>query len=186
MTPIVNELVELIATHGWQRRFCTAIEQAQGHVVPQLSHITSLDAYLRFIDEMVCWAPRESGDSMQVHDKLVEFYFILDQPPLRELQSSVAPSSAALPLTPLSRWIADYASAWGDYLDTAESAMNVESFRSNPSFRWNDYMPPPSGYRTFNQFFAPCQAWLPARCASRQRDRDRVHLPTPCSSMRGV
>lgn len=103
---------------------------------------------------MLCWAPRESGDSTRVRDNLVEFYFILDQPPLRALQPSVAPSSAALPLTPLSRWIADYASAWGDYLDTAESAMNVESFRSNPAFRWNDYVPPPSGYRTFNQFFA--------------------------------
>ena len=154
MSPIVSELVGLIAAHGWQPRFCSAIEQAKAQRVPSLAHITNLDDYLRFIDEMVRWAPRESGDSMQVHDKLVEFHFILDQPPLRELQSQIEPSSVAIGLTPLSQWIADYAGAWGAYLDTAESAIHVESFQRNPAFRWNDYMPPPSGYRTFNQFFA--------------------------------
>lgn len=154
MSPIVSELVELIATHGWQQRFGAAIELTRAHAVPSLSHIATLDDYLRFIDEMVRWAPRESGDSTMVHDKLVEFYFVLDQPPLRELQSAVEPSSVAKDLTPLSRWMAAYAGAWGDYLDTPESAIHVESFRSNPLFRWDDYMPPPSGYHTFNQFFA--------------------------------
>lgn len=154
MSPIIDELVALIAAHGWQPRFGAAIKQAKAYGVQSLSHITTLDDYLRFIDEMVRWAPRESGDSTLVHDKLVEFYFILDQPPLRELQSAVEPSSVANGLTPLSKWIADYAGAWGDYLDTAESAVHVESFQSDPAFRWHDYMPPPSGYRTFNQFFA--------------------------------
>ena len=43
---------------------------------------------------------------------------------------------------------------WGAYLDTPESAAHVDTFRANPAFRWDDYMPQPSGYRTFNQFFA--------------------------------
>lgn len=154
MSPIVSELVELIAMHGWHQRFRSAIDQARAHGVQSLSHIATVNDYLRFIDEMVRWAPRERGDSTMVHDKLVEFYFILDQRPLRELQSAVEPSGVAKDLTPLSRWIADYAGAWGEYLDTEDSAIHVESFRSNPAFRWNDYMPPPSGYRTFNQFFA--------------------------------
>ena len=48
----------------------------------------------------------------------------------------------------------DYAKAWGAYLDTTESAREVESFRTDPQFNWDEYMPSPSGYRTFNQFFA--------------------------------
>jgi phosphatidylserine decarboxylase precursor len=56
-----------------------------------------------------------------------------------------------------------FAKDWGSYLDTPASAKEVESFKSDPLFNWDEYMPPPSGfspsqdykaYRTFNQFFA--------------------------------
>lgn len=114
----------------------------------------TLGDYLRYIDDMVRWAPREIGDSRLVHDKLVEFHFILDQPPLRNLQSPIEPSDQVCALSPLSQWITEFAVAWGSYLDTMESAAHIDSFRTNPAFRWDDYMPPPSGYRTFNQFFA--------------------------------
>ncbi len=154
MSPIVEKLSALIAEHGWQAAFAAAIESTAQQRVASLAHITTVDGYLRFIDEMVRWAPRESSDSRMVHDKLVEFYFVLDQPALRSLQSPVTPAPDATELSPLSQWIVEYAAAWGDYLDTASSAAHVDTFRSNPAFRWNDYMPPPSGYKTFNQFFA--------------------------------
>ena len=48
----------------------------------------------------------------------------------------------------------EYATAWGSFLDTLESAKHIESFRTDPTFNWDEYMPPPSGYLTFNQFFA--------------------------------
>ena len=82
------------------------------------------------------------------------FYFFLDQEPLKSLQSPSKPGRRAEKLTPLSGWIVEYADAWGSYLDTLESARDVESFRTNPQFNWDEYMPPPSGYKTFNQFFA--------------------------------
>lgn len=37
---------------------------------------------------------------------------------------------------------------------TTESAKEVETFKHDPLFNWDEYMPPPSGYLTFNQFFA--------------------------------
>ena len=92
--------------------------------------------------------------SQLVHDKLVEFHFFVEQPPLRELQSAIEPDADGAELTQLSQWIVDFAKAWGSFLDTPASAARVESFRTDPLFRWDDYMPPPSGYLTFNQFFA--------------------------------
>lgn len=154
MEPIVERLAALIRQYGWADHFNQALEHAARQGVVQIEHLRSLGDYLVYIDDMVRWAPRELGDSRLVHDKLVEFHFILDQPPLRELQSPIEPSSGAQPLTPLSQWMSDYAVAWGAYLDTSASAQQVESFRTNPAFRWDDYMPPPSGYQTFNQFFA--------------------------------
>jgi phosphatidylserine decarboxylase len=151
MHPIVRDLVFLIARNGWEDLFARAITRAQTFDVPSIRDIQTLDDYLAYVDDLVTWTPREQGDSRFIYDKLVKFYFFLDQKPLKALQGS---DEAGQPLTPLSAWIVAYAVAWGEYLDTLASAGEVESFRTDPHFNWDEYMPPPSGYRTFNQFFA--------------------------------
>lgn len=169
--PIVQQLIDLIAENGWEESFAAAIAEAQKHNVPSIAHIDSVERYLQYINDLVEWAPREIGDSRLIYDKIVEFYFFLDQPSLLELQSPVDPDRVpcldskpvgydvpeeppALELTPLSQWIVDYANAWGSFLDTEASAAHIESFRTDPTFNYDEYMPPPSGYKTFNQFFA--------------------------------
>lgn len=154
MEPIVERLVALIERYDWTSRFEEAIESVASHEVASLRTMRTLQDYLDYADALVRWAPREAGDSRLVHDRMVEFYFILDQPSLLALQSAVSPGDASAALTPLSCWMLDYARSWGDFLDTAESALHIDSFRMNPAFQWDDYMAPPSGYKTFNQFFA--------------------------------
>ena len=151
---IVQRLETLIARQGWAPLFAQAILQVNAHEVPELSGIRTLAHYLDFLDDMVCWAPREQHDSLQVHDKLVTFHFLLDQPAIRPLQSSPDPTAPTPQLSPLSEWIVEFARTWGAFLDTPASAEHIDTFRTNPAFRWNDYMPPPSGYLRFNQFFA--------------------------------
>ena len=154
MHPIVEDLVALIEQHGWQDTFQAAITRAQSQDVHSIKGIQILDDYLGWIDALVTWAPRERGDTRFIYDKLAEFYFFLDQEPVRSLQSPIGPAEGTQVLTPLSAWIKSYARAWGSYLDTVDSANEVDSFRTNPLFNWDEYMPPPSGYFTFNQFFA--------------------------------
>jgi phosphatidylserine decarboxylase precursor len=154
LQPIVQKLVSLIETHGWKHDFELAIRNAQACNVPGISGIRTLDGYLRYINDFATWAPRERGDSQRINDKLLTFYFFLDLQPLKGLQGPIRPGHRTQKLTPLSEWIVEYANALGSYLDTPESAKDVESFRSDPLFNWDEYMPPPSGYRTFNQFFA--------------------------------
>lgn len=72
---------------------------------------------------------------------------------MRPSLSPVEPGATG-PLTPLSEWIVEFANAWGSYMDTLESADRIESFKTDPAFDWDAYMPLPSGYLTFNQFFA--------------------------------
>jgi phosphatidylserine decarboxylase precursor len=154
MHPIVEKLVALIETHRWKNDFTLAIRNAQAHDVPGIREIRGLGDYLRYIDDLVAWTPREHGDSRYIYDRLAKFYFFMDQPPVKALQSPIRPGRRAKKLTPLSEWIVEFAKAWGSYLDTPESAREVESFRTDPLFNWDEYMPPPSGYKTFNQFFA--------------------------------
>ena len=154
MHAIVEQLVALIEKNGWQSGFHAAIKKAQSHDVHSIKGIQSLGDYLTWIDALVTWAPRERGDTRFIYQRLAEFYFFLDQEPVKGLQSPIRPGEGIQTLTPLSAWIKEYARAWGSYLDTTESAKEVDSFRTNPMFNWDEYMPPPSGYFTFNQFFA--------------------------------
>ena len=151
---IVEELAALIEKNGWEGHFQAAIRSAQSHDVHSIRGIKELADYLTWIDALVAWAPRERGDTRLIYDKLSEFYFFLDQEPVKSLQSPIRPGEGAQALTSLSAWIKKYAQAWGRYLDTTASAGEVDSFRTNPLFNWDEYMPPPSGYFTFNQFFA--------------------------------
>jgi phosphatidylserine decarboxylase len=155
MHTIVEELVELIDKNHWHHDFKEAIRMAQAHQVPTIKHIKNLENYLEYIDELVTWAPRVTDvNTRLVYDKITEFYFFLDQPPLKKLQGQVAPGKSGNPLKPLSKWIVDFANSWGSYLDTPDSAKEVDSFEDDPLFNWDEYMKPPSGYLTFNQFFA--------------------------------
>jgi len=151
---IVQKLVDLIEANGWEDKFAAAIEQTQSYNVPAIADIQTLDDYLAYVNDLVTWAPRQQGDSRLVYQKIVEFYFFLDQEPVKSLQSPIKPGAGPQELTPLSAWIVEFARSWGSYLDTLDSAKEVESFRTDPVFNWDEYMPPPSGYLTFNQFFA--------------------------------
>ncbi|MEO0793774.1 MAG: phosphatidylserine decarboxylase [Verrucomicrobiota bacterium] len=153
MKPIVNELVGLISAQGWESDFQQAVALANQTGLPSLSGIKTTDDYLAFIDELLSWPPTQKGEQMLIYEKIVSFYFVLDQEPLARLQSPVAQGELSQ-LSPLSQWMVDYAKAWGKFMDSTESAVDIAMFQNAPMFRWDDYMPPPSGYLTFNQFFA--------------------------------
>ena len=51
-------------------------------------------------------------------------------------------------------WMKKLAEAWGQFLDTPASASGIPSFVALPNFNIGDYIVEPSGWLTFNQFFA--------------------------------
>jgi len=165
---IVNRLQGLIIANDWDSGFDEAIRNAQSYHVydfPELQDWQDYNDYLWWLDDLLEWAPTQQGDSRNVYEMIVRFYFILDQPPVKGLQSPIVPGEMPQILTPLSAWMVEFANAWGSYLDTPDSAVHVKSFRDDPWFNWDEYMPPPASYltspddewkayRTFNQFFA--------------------------------
>lgn len=153
MQPVVSKLIRLIDKYGWGPLFEEAIQRAANLDATTIAPIRSLADYIEYIDNLLTWIPTQHGSRMLIYEKIVAFYFILDQEPLYGLQSAVSPTSPET-LTPLSGWMKEYANSWGQYMDSTDSAKEIPSFRDDPRFRWDDYMPPPSGYLTFNQFFA--------------------------------
>ena len=161
---VVQDLCRLINDYGWESEFDEAIAKAQEYQVydwPEMQGWTNYTGYLQWLDELLEWAPRQQSDSRNVYEMIVRFYFVLDQPPLKELQSPIRPGPQEL--SPMSAWMVRFADGWGTYLDTPDSATHVQSFKNDVWFNWDEYMPPPASflpeedwkaYRTFNQFFA--------------------------------
>ncbi len=153
-TRIVRELQALITKNQWENDFEAAIAEARKLALPIIGEIGSLEEYYDYLDDFVRWTPRESRDDPRlVYDHLVAFYFFMQFPTVRQHQSPITPNSSEA-LTPLSKWIVDCANAWSAYLDTIESAKEIQTFQDDPWFNWDEYMAPPSGYLTFNEFFA--------------------------------
>jgi len=151
---VVEELRVLIKRYDWKEDFNKAIKKAQSYDVPSIKNIKNLEDYFSWMDKLLHWAPSEKGDSARdVYYKIAEFYFFLDQEPVKSLQNPIKPECEKQ-LTPLSEWIKNFAATWGSYLDTTESAKEIDTFRKDLLFNWDEYMPTPSGYFTFNQFFA--------------------------------
>ncbi|HEY7770029.1 phosphatidylserine decarboxylase [Longimicrobium sp.] len=154
--PIVQELVDLIQSHGWTDEFEQAIRNARRRNIPELDDIHNLDDYLGYIDGLVRWVPRENHSGKEVYDHICKFYFILDQRPVLGLQNRVIPHDSAQPLTPLSAWMVRYARAMGAFLDTPESLTpeSLQTFRDSPVYNMDEYLEPRGGWKTFNEFFA--------------------------------
>ena len=126
-----------------------------------------LNGYIKYLSDFACWVPQQSDlpawnvegvGSQEVYDRLCHFYYLIDQP--------VGPDSKTMvqSIEGFDQWLVAYANIWGDFLDTTDSFSDeiLETFiKYSPEFRVQDSMigdPPrpnnPSGWLTFNQFFA--------------------------------
>lgn len=153
---VVEDFRRLTTEQGWQSRLEEAISLARRSGIRELEPITDGGTFLLWLNELLHWVPTENEQSRRLLDRLSTFHFILDQPPLRELQNPVVPNDRAAPLTPLSAWMVSFAAAIGTFLDQPESLTpeSLASFRAAPAYCLDDYVEPHGGWRTFNQFFA--------------------------------
>jgi phosphatidylserine decarboxylase precursor len=154
--PVVEDLVNLINTNNWNKKFEQAIKTANSKKVPLLQNVKTLVQYYDWINEFLYWVPTENSSGNNVNDHLNAFYFIADQETVLPLQNKVKPYNKALPLTPFSKWLVQYANALGEFLDTPASlnAASEKTFYDSPYYNMKEYTRPHGGWRTFNQFFA--------------------------------
>lgn len=154
--PVIEELEKLILKNNWTSDFEKAIKIAHSKKVPLIENVQTLDQYFDWINEFLYWVPTENSSGNVVNDYLSAFYFIVDQEPIFGLQNKVIPYDKALPLTPFSKWLVDYANALGAFHDTPESLTeeSEQSFYNSPFYNMEEYTRPHGGWKTFNQIFA--------------------------------
>jgi len=134
--PVVEDLVQLLqARPDLKAALEGAIRTAD------LKGFENLEALLGVLDETVTEVPNQ-----EVHRPPAFFniYYIIDHAPedrLNRDESFIA-------------WMKKYIEARGQFMDTPASAAKIRSFRSLAKWHIDDYIADPSGWMTFNQFFA--------------------------------
>ena len=134
--PVVEDLVQLLQTRPDLRE---ALESAIR--TADLKGFENMGRLLDQLDDMVATVP-----NAEQHRPPREFdlLYIINQAPNDQLnrdESFIA-------------WMKKNTEARGHFMDTPESAARVSSYRALPNWHLDDYTSGPSGWMTFNQFFA--------------------------------
>ena len=159
-SPVVQELIDLIAKNGWEDRFQKALDACHALNTIEYENIKTLDDYYDWLEGELKWIPVENPECTIVYEHVTMFYFLLDQSPVKELQTPIIPSklkgNEEPPLTPLSQWMRKYVVSFGAWMDQPESLNDeaVKSYYDSPRYNMGDYEMPEGGWKTFNQFFA--------------------------------
>jgi phosphatidylserine decarboxylase precursor len=134
-TPVVEDLVTLLAARPPVRE---ALEGAIRNA--NLASLESTESFLANLDDLVTAFPTE-GETVS---KLLKFYYIINQAPGDRLNRDES----------FNAWMKTYAKVLGQFLDTPASAAGIPSYMARPNYHIDDYFVGPSGWLTFNQFFA--------------------------------
>ncbi len=133
--PIVEELTALLkSSPGLADALKESIRKADR------PDVATLPQYYDFLNAMVTLIPTDRD----LNTFVLKFYYLIDLSPGDILQTDAS----------FQRWTRKFAADWGAFLDTTESARGIEGFFANPNYHIEDYFVAPSGWLTFNQFFA--------------------------------
>jgi phosphatidylserine decarboxylase len=133
--PVVEDLIQLLQARPDLR---AALEVAIR--TADLNGLRDMDSFLTYLDGFVTFVPTE-GELRATHFKL---FYIVNEAPGDQLNRDNS----------FSAWMKKLVEAKGQFLDTTASTSGIPSFAARPNYKIGDYFVEPSGWLTFNQFFA--------------------------------
>lgn len=104
----------------------------------------SIEDYYDLLESNLHWIPTENEGGTVVYNHVTTFYFLLDQSPVKELQTPIIPSklkgNEVPKLSPLSDWMRRYVIAFGAWMDEPGSIDEaaVKSYYASPRYNMND------------------------------------------------
>src|SRR5262252_278476 len=163
--PVVEDLVQLLQARPDLR---AALEGAIR--TGNLNGLRDMDSFLTYLDAFVTFVPTEHEFELRTPLKL---YYIVDQAPGDQLNRDKT----------FTGWMKKLIEAWGQFLDTHASASGIPSFAARPNYNISDYFVEPSGWLTFNQFFA--REVKPGKRPIAELHNDRVIVSPADSTFQG-
>jgi len=135
--PVVQRLSDLVATDATLRGELEDALKTQDESSPW--HDRTLEDMFDFFDEWLVFLPMPDN----ARKYMDEFYEFADDGKGREVVAE----------EPFSGWLYEFMIARGQFMDSAESAAVLPSWLSDSEVNIGDYVVPPNGYGSFNEFF---------------------------------
>ncbi|HVX28745.1 MAG TPA: phosphatidylserine decarboxylase [Parafilimonas sp.] len=133
--PSVKNLIELLqANQDLRSALETAIKEADE------DDVKDVNQFYNFINAMLTHIPTDE----QLNASTEKFWVILNKAPDDAIKKSDA----------FNNWITQFILSMGNYMDSTESAQEIESFIKNAKNKIDEYIMPPGGWLTYNQFMA--------------------------------
>jgi phosphatidylserine decarboxylase len=131
----VEKLTTLLnANPDLRSALATAIQDADE------DEIKNLDQFYDLVNGLLTHIPTDE----QLNASTEKFWYILNKAPDDVIKKSDV----------FNEWITEFISAMGSYMDSIDSAQKIESFIKDPKNNIEDYIQPPGGWLTYNQFLA--------------------------------
>lgn len=161
-----DERFASLLTESLQKADSLAKAELESALYRALPWPVDIPGYIGYLIDFARWIPQQSSDEawtqpgtdeqQEVYDRLCHFYWLIDQ--------EVGPEESTIVenVPWFSEWLVGYARAWGDFLNTTDSFNQeiLDSFiQYSPEYTVGDSLVDgrpnaPSGWLTFNQFFA--------------------------------
>lgn len=100
-----------------------------------------LDTFYEFIAAAVVQVPQDSNQMLEMD---LAYYYVV----------SISPDEILVTDSEFQEWNVAFNTAWGEFIDTDASKAHLGGYINDPRFTIEDYQDAPSGWHTFNQFFA--------------------------------
>lgn len=165
MPLIVQQLTSLVeANEEIKNALKESIEKSE------VSGVATIDQFYEFATNLLTNVPTQR----ELDPASSEFFYLLNRSPKNLLREDPA----------FNKWANDYTNEWGNFLDTPESAKSLDTFITNPKYNIADYDQGPSGWLTFNQFFA--RRVKPGKRPVAEPCNDKLIVSTTDSVFQGV
>ena len=137
------------------REFDEAIKTSNSQRVQEMDGIASLSDWFLHLKALLSWAPYENIDGNEAFNRYCVVYFVLCQPSVYHYQNPIEPN-ACRTFSFVTDWIVRYNAEAKKFMDTpgSLSPRALATFEASPAHCYNEYLPPPGGWQTFNEYFS--------------------------------
>ncbi|KAK6345860.1 hypothetical protein TWF730_010203 [Orbilia blumenaviensis] len=166
---VTQSLINLIGANDWHHRFKTAIKTAKESGAKELANINNLEDLYNYLDAFLHWIPSEDKTGLKVYQELCAYHYILAQPSVVGLQSTIYPGNESREeLSELSQWMVMFSNSIGMWLDEGPNkSLTEETYKTflstppkypdgRPGYCVENYkLPGPGNWweYSFNDFF---------------------------------